>query len=162
MRDWLVGGAVIESEERILLVCNRRHGGASDWSPPGGVIDPGEELVDGLAREVLEETGLLVAEWQGPLYEIEAEAVDLGWRLRVEVHRATTVLGSLAVGVDPDGIVVDAGYFDVASCPDRLATSHPWVREPLMEWMAARWNRSRTFRYVVEGSDLSNLVVRRQ
>ena len=57
------------------------------------MIDEGEALLDGLAREVVEETGLVVTEWAGPLYEIEAEAPDLGWRLRVEACRALDVRG---------------------------------------------------------------------
>ena len=117
MRDWLVAGAVIEDAHRILLVCNERFNGVSDWSPPGGVIDPGERIVEGLTREVLEETGLTVLEWQGPIYEIEAEAAGVGWRLRVEVHRAVSVQGSAAVGDDPDGIVVDADSVCVVACP---------------------------------------------
>ena len=40
MRDWLVAGAVIEDPDRVLLVENRRRNGSTDWSPPGGVIDP--------------------------------------------------------------------------------------------------------------------------
>ena len=47
-----------------------------------------EELIEGLTREVEEETGLAVARWQGPLWSAEAEAPDMGWTLRVEVHRA--------------------------------------------------------------------------
>ena len=39
MRDWLVGGAVIEGPAGLLLVRNRRRDGSFDWSPPGGVID---------------------------------------------------------------------------------------------------------------------------
>ncbi len=57
------------------------------------MIDPGEVVLDGLTREVREETGLEVVTWDGPVYEIVAEAPGLGWRLRVEVHRAVEVRG---------------------------------------------------------------------
>ena len=78
MRRWLVGGAVIEGPEGILLVQNQRRGGRIDWSPPGGVIDDGEDVLTGLSREVREETGLIVTRWEGPIYTIEATAPDLG------------------------------------------------------------------------------------
>ena len=35
-----------------------------------------ESVLDGLTREVLEETGLVVTEWEGPIYEIEVVAPD--------------------------------------------------------------------------------------
>src|SRR3982750_2468999 len=111
MRAWVVGAAVIEGPEGLLLVRNRRRGGHHDWTPPGGVIevDDGEALIDGLAREVREETGLTVTDWEGPIYEIACEAPGLGWSLRVECYRALKFEGELAVD-DPDGIVVDARY----------------------------------------------------
>ena len=67
MRDWLVGGAVIEGPSGLLLVQNRRRDGSFDWSPPGGVIDAGETVLEGIGREVVEETGLVVTEWAGKL-----------------------------------------------------------------------------------------------
>ena len=91
MRSWLVGGAVIESTQGLLLVQNRRRDGRLDWSPPGGVIDEGETLIEGLTREVAEETGLAVTSWSEPIYRIEALAPGLGWDLTVEVHRALVV-----------------------------------------------------------------------
>ncbi len=44
MRSWVVGGALILSDEGVLLVQNRRRNGSHDWTPPGGVID--EDLFD--------------------------------------------------------------------------------------------------------------------
>ena len=94
MREWLVGGGIVVSDHGVLLVQNRRRDGRLDWSPPGGVIDEGETLVGGLTREVEEETGLRVAAWDGPTYEIRAVAPDMGWSLSVEAYLATDVAGS--------------------------------------------------------------------
>lgn len=158
MKRWLVAGAVIEGADGVLLVANRRHNGAVDWSTPGGVIDEGEDVMTGLAREVEEETGLLVASWDGLLYGIEVEAPDLGWYLRVEVHRAGSVEGDLVVD-DPDGIVFDARYVAVGECDHHLAQSQLWVREPLSAWLGQRWTLARDFRYHVAGSDHASLTV---
>ncbi|HEX7167060.1 MAG TPA: NUDIX hydrolase, partial [Acidimicrobiales bacterium] len=88
MREWLVASGIVEGPDGLLLVQNRRRNGSLDWSTPGGVIEvaDGETVIDGLTREVWEETGITVTGWEGPVYEVEAEANDLGWRLRVEVH----------------------------------------------------------------------------
>ena len=158
MKRWLVAGAVIEGPSGVLLVANRRHNGSVDWSTPGGVIDEGEEVLAGLEREVLEETGLVVSGWDGLLYGIEVEAPDMGWHLRVEVHRAASVEGDLVLD-DPDGIVFDASYVAVAECDERLAESHPWVREPLSAWLGQRWMVARDFRYHVAGTDPASLTV---
>ena len=158
MRSWQVGGAVIEGDDGLLLVQNKRRDGRLDWSTPGGVIDPGESVLEGLAREVVEETGLVVTSWTGPVYDIEVLAPDLGWDLRVEVHRAAVVTGDLVID-DPDGIVVDACYVAVDACGQHLAHAPAWVREPLHAWLAERWDGNRTFRYRVDGKDIRSLVV---
>jgi 8-oxo-dGTP diphosphatase len=54
-----VGGVVVE-EARALLI---RRGGAplkGEWSIPGGLLEVGETLEQGVARELAEETGLEV------------------------------------------------------------------------------------------------------
>jgi mutator protein MutT len=57
----LVGvGAVIVEEGRVLLVQRGRDPMKGHWTLPGGVLEVGESLVDGVVREVREETGLEV------------------------------------------------------------------------------------------------------
>lgn len=145
----------------VLMVKNQRHGGHLDWTPPGGVIDRGEALIGGLTREVNEETGLTVRRWEGPLYLITADAPDLGWRLQVEVHRAVEVIGCLKVGHDPDGIVVEADVVPLSECGTRMGDAHPWVREPLVDWMVQRWSGTRHYAYRVLGSDLTEMSIER-
>lgn len=144
---------------------NRRRNGEHDWSPPGGVIDEGESLIQGLTREVEEETGVVVAAWRGPAYEVEVEAPGLGWHLRVEVHVAVEFAGRLRVD-DPDGIVVEAAFVAPAAWAGHLAGCHPWVGEPLSAWLsgwrAGGWPEPRTFRYHVDGDDVARAVVSRR
>lgn len=158
MRSWVVAGAVIEGPSGLLLVANRRRNGVVDWTTPGGVVDPGEGVLEGLQREVAEETGLVVTGWDGLLYGIAVSAPDLGWDLRVEVHRAASVSGDLVID-DPDGIVVDAAYVPQGECEGRLCDAHPWVREPLTSWLGERWAGTRDFRYHVTGTDPSTFSV---
>jgi len=57
----LVGvGAVVVDEGRVLLVRRGREPLKGQWSLPGGMLELGESLTAGVAREVLEETGLNV------------------------------------------------------------------------------------------------------
>jgi 8-oxo-dGTP diphosphatase len=153
MRQWVVASGLIERDGTLLLVQNRRRNGSLDWSTPGGVIDvaDGESVVDGLTREVEEETGIHVHGWAGPVYEVEAVAEGLGWALRAEIHRATHWSGELTVD-DPDGIVVKAQFVPLARAPDYLEGCHQWVREPLGAWLNERWEAGRQYRYRLDGT----------
>ena len=53
-----VAAVVVNNEGRILMTKRRDNG---KWEPPGGVLETDESIIDGLGREVLEETGLHVA-----------------------------------------------------------------------------------------------------
>ena len=162
MREWLVASGIVEGPDGLLLVQNRRRNGATDWTTPGGVIEvaDGESVLDGLTREVFEETGITVTDWQGPVYEVEAEAADMGWRLRVEVHRAMAFTGEL-VCADLDEIVVDVRWVPIGSCAPHLEGCPTWVREPLSAWIDERFDESRAFRYRVDGPDRSQMTVTR-
>ncbi|HEX7167447.1 MAG TPA: hypothetical protein VF230_10750, partial [Acidimicrobiales bacterium] len=84
----------------------------------------------------------------------------LGWRLRVEVHRATSFSGAIVVE-DLDRIVVDARWVQADACGPHLEGCPLWVREPLAAWLDERFTEARSFRYRVDGSDRAQLQVQR-
>jgi len=53
-------GAVIFDQGRVLLVQRSHAPMQGEWSLPGGALEVGETLDEGVKREVLEETGLFV------------------------------------------------------------------------------------------------------
>ena len=67
-RPFVGVGAVILDGDRVVLV---RRGSAplkGEWSLPGGAVEIGETLVECVAREIAEETGLVVE--VGPVIEV--------------------------------------------------------------------------------------------
>jgi 8-oxo-dGTP diphosphatase len=51
-------GAIILDRDRVLLVERGKPPLQGYWSLPGGVLETGETLEEGVRREILEETGL--------------------------------------------------------------------------------------------------------
>jgi 8-oxo-dGTP diphosphatase len=61
-------GAVIVMDEKVVLIKRRFEPLAGQWSLPGGSLEVGETLEAGVAREMLEETGLEVD--VGPVVDV--------------------------------------------------------------------------------------------
>lgn len=57
----LVGvGMIVKKNNYIVMVKREREPGKGKWSIPGGMLELGERISDGVKREILEETGLRV------------------------------------------------------------------------------------------------------
>ena len=160
MRSWAVGGGVIFDSDLLLMVHNHRRGGRTDWSTPGGVIDDGETVLEGLTREVKEETGLIVERWSGPLYTVSAEAIDMNWTLRVEVHLAKGYTGEIHID-DPDGIVRAAEWIQRDDIGELLEGQQLWLRQPLMGYLNDDVPEDGEYRYRIHGSSNTELRVER-
>lgn len=55
-----VGGIVLDEQGRALLVQRGNEPRKGHWSIPGGLLEVGESLIEGVRREIAEETGLAV------------------------------------------------------------------------------------------------------
>ncbi|WP_239489304.1 NUDIX hydrolase [Luteitalea sp. TBR-22] len=62
-----VGGVIVDGD-RVVLIKRRYEPLANRWSIPGGTLEVGEGLEEGVARELVEETGLVVR--VGPVIEV--------------------------------------------------------------------------------------------
>jgi ADP-ribose pyrophosphatase YjhB (NUDIX family) len=102
-----VRALLLDRDDRLLLQAFadpqvRRPGAeptdAPAWFPPGGGLAPGEAPADGLAREVLEETGFADVAW-GPW--VWHRTVDLDVHGRVRRFEEAYRLGRLAAAAPP-------------------------------------------------------------
>ena len=76
-------GAVVVVDGRVVLVKRAHEPLAGEWNLPGGAVETGETLEAACAREVLEETGLVVR--VGPLIEA-FDRIMIDGEGRVEYH----------------------------------------------------------------------------
>jgi ADP-ribose pyrophosphatase YjhB (NUDIX family) len=69
-------GAAIVRDGRLLLLLRKRPPEAGHWGIPGGKVDFAEPVLDAVAREVAEETGLVIHRPQ--LLTVVDEVLDDG------------------------------------------------------------------------------------
>jgi len=77
-------GAVVIDGTKVLLVRRGQEPLKGEWSLPGGALELGETLQQGVVREVLEETGLIVV--PGGIIEILDRIVPDEASGRVRYH----------------------------------------------------------------------------
>ncbi|GAA2281258.1 NUDIX domain-containing protein [Actinomadura luteofluorescens] len=107
------GGVVQDEQGRILLLRHRLWPAYHAWGLPGGYVNAGERLEDGVAREVREETALEVEVTVPPLH------VAGGFQHRVEAYYAARVVGGR---LDLDaGEILEARWWPPDALPDAMS-----------------------------------------
>jgi 8-oxo-dGTP diphosphatase len=92
-----IGAIVFDPAGRVLLVERGKPPSAGLWSVPGGKLEPGETIAQAIAREVREETGLIVE--VGELACVVERTGD-GYHYVIVDHVARVIGGTLAAGDD--------------------------------------------------------------
>ena len=113
-------GGVVFIDQQVVLVKRRYPPLAGRWSLPGGAVELGETLHEGLQRELQEEIGLQTR--VGPLIELlDRITRDSDGRVRYHYVLADflchRVSGTLKPGSDADTVVLadpdDLGSYDL-------------------------------------------------
>jgi 8-oxo-dGTP diphosphatase len=121
-----VGAVVHDASGRLLVVRRGREPGRGRWSVPGGRLEPGETVEQGVAREVREETGLEVT--VGPLVGRPRIPGPAGVVYDVADHRAVVPGGPGGAGPDGD----EVRWVTAAELAGLPVTDG--LREALREW----------------------------
>ncbi len=109
-------GAVIVADGKVVLIRRRYEPLKGHWSLPGGMVEVGETLQAALAREMLEETGLVVE--VGPVIEVfdritRDEQRVVRYHFVLIDYLCRPVSGELCAGSDVDAAIwVDPRQLD--------------------------------------------------
>jgi ADP-ribose pyrophosphatase YjhB (NUDIX family) len=103
-------GAVIVDKDRVLLVRRGTEPMKGHWTLPGGLLELGESLIEGVMREVREETGLMVEALQ--LIELldrihrlkEGHAEHVRYHYVIADYLCRVVGGQLQAASDADAV----------------------------------------------------------
>ncbi|MDX2090803.1 MAG: NUDIX hydrolase [Kofleriaceae bacterium] len=95
-----VAAIVFDADGRVLLVERGKPPGEGQWTVPGGRLEGQETLAQAVAREVREETGLLVE--VGPLACV-VERMGDDYHFVILDYLARVIGGTLAAGDDARG-----------------------------------------------------------
>lgn len=129
------GVAVFDPNNRLLL---QRRADTREWALSGGFMELGESLKDTARREVLEETGLTLANLQ--LFTVFSKPVKTlrnGDQVQV-VHVIYTSRNPQGNLQPQAGEVLELRYFDLGNLPEDIFEPHRAVLNELRERFTRR------------------------
>ena len=154
----VIVAAIIRRGDEILLVEQQGpNDPTSSWALPGGRVEPGELLIDALAREVREETGLVVAMIGQLAYLVQAESDHRTLVLMFEVKDWS---GEIRVN-DPDGYILQACFVaqsDAIALLEKLPLRH--MHEPLVAYLRGETKPGAMWFYRRQTDDTDVLIAR--
>lgn len=109
-------GAVVRDDDRLLLIRRGQDPGEGRWSIPGGRVERGETLAEGVVRELAEETGC-----HGVCGEL------LGWTEIVDDEHHDVILAFVVTVSDATALRAGDDAIDAAWVPRRSVASHDLV-----------------------------------
>jgi len=131
-----VGAIVYDPSGRVLLIERGRPPGVGSWSVPGGKVESAETLAQALAREVREETGLVVE--IGPLACVVERITDDHHYVILD-YVARVIGGELAAGSDVRAAkFVDEGELATLPLTDGLLDVLARARATHGAWFTSR------------------------
>jgi 8-oxo-dGTP diphosphatase len=90
-------GAIVVHDDKVLVVQRGKPPGVGLWTVPGGRLEPNETLAQAVAREVREETGLIVE--VGP-FACVVERIGDDYHFVILDYVARVIGGALVAGDD--------------------------------------------------------------
>ena len=129
-----VGMALIEHEDRLVLIRRAEPPLAGHWAPPAGYVECGESVPDAVRREALEECGLEIV--VDDLLGVYSEAaVDV----LIIAYRARSIGGALRAGDDATEAQLFArGSLPLRHYPTDGTTTDKWLFDVIGDTIA-KW-----------------------
>src|SRR5262249_39566391 len=132
----LIASAVARRHGELVVVQQRYPGDPrTSWGLPGGEVEPGEELLAGLGRELVEETGLSLVRTPtlACVVQILRQTAE-GHQHWLACHFACEVEGLLGPQ-DPAGLVLSAHWVEEQLALEHLGTDPQYQCEPLRSFL---------------------------
>jgi ADP-ribose pyrophosphatase YjhB (NUDIX family) len=127
---WLSGvsGVVVDETGRLLLT---RRADSGRWAVPSGIVEPGEQPATALAREIAEETGVIVeVERLVSVMSLEPKVCPNGDLVQfLDLTFACRYVSGQARVCDDENL--DVGWFEHAALPEMGAGDLRRVRQAL-------------------------------
>jgi ADP-ribose pyrophosphatase YjhB (NUDIX family) len=126
-----VAAYVVDDDRQVLLARRAREPDAGLWDAPGGFVEEGEDALEALHRELLEETGLTVepGAFVGTFVDTYGDGPDAISVLNL-VWEAAIVAGDPVASDD----VSELGWFPPDALPPDTDLAFRWLARSLRAW----------------------------